>query len=863
MSDFAFTSQDPAGDTGYPQFVQPSVYTRGDALEDLDNDSEMWNMYLNEVNDEDKRITDAWKEDANSIVTFTGLFSAIVGAFIIEFYKNLSSDSGGQTVALLQQISLQLPNSPNSANSNTANQPSSPGTAMVWVNALWLISLVLSLTCALIATLLQQWARRYIETPKSSNVQRHRARVRSLLLVGTKLYKIPLIVGMLPTLLHLSVYLFLTGLVITFHTIHKKVAIAVDVAVGVSALAYLALSILPCVDVRCPYRTPISQLLWYPCHAFLSFAAPFLDRCILGLRELLNQPARSSGLSVSHHWQYFTYGLEKSIVHRAVETLKGGDRGRVTRLFNQLALVDRKKFLRFAASIPRHKILDLILPVDSLLLRGSLLALLRSSAAGIGEADVNRRSLIVCLHAIRHIFKAPIPDSDLDFMRTHFANMDLMEYLWEDNNTAIRVTSRSICALLAKQVVRNPLRGPQLRWLREVFGRDAPETTDVATWDRMNLRSFINEVLADQEGDLPTEDATSFKETLAILLDVRTDDDFDANFQSRLSEEVQRMRRSAIDDDVVDKLRSMFPFLRLSHPASPTAITRGYTPVTADSASTHGSTPVSTDSASTRAASSPAASASAPTPAPATSSPAASSHATSSHVVLTRGGSTPVTADSASTRAASSLASAHTPSPAASSLASARTPSPTASSLASTRAPSPAASSLASAHTPSPTASSLASARAPSSLASAHAPSPAASSLASARTPSPVASSLASARAPSSLASARTPSPVASSLASARAPSPVASSLASARTPSPTASSLASARAPSPAASSLASAHTPSPTASSLASARAPSNLASAHAPSPAASSLASAHAPSPAASASAASLHRDPLEQV
>jgi hypothetical protein len=79
----------------------------------------MWKMYLDEVKEEDIRFTEAWKEDANSIITFvshnllvpvsisvtsskTGLLSAIVGAFIIEFYKKLSSDSGGQTVALLQ-----------------------------------------------------------------------------------------------------------------------------------------------------------------------------------------------------------------------------------------------------------------------------------------------------------------------------------------------------------------------------------------------------------------------------------------------------------------------------------------------------------------------------------------------------------------------------------------------------------------------------------------------------------------------------------------------------------------------------------------------------------------------------------------
>ena len=40
------------------------------AQAELENDSEMWNMYLDEVKEEDSRITDAWKDDANSIVTF-------------------------------------------------------------------------------------------------------------------------------------------------------------------------------------------------------------------------------------------------------------------------------------------------------------------------------------------------------------------------------------------------------------------------------------------------------------------------------------------------------------------------------------------------------------------------------------------------------------------------------------------------------------------------------------------------------------------------------------------------------------------------------------------------------------------------
>ena len=420
---------------------------------------------------------------------------------------------------------------------------------MILVIAMWLISLILSLTCALLATLLQQWARRYIETPKYPDTLRHRARIRSLLVVGTKSYKIPLIVEILPTLLHLSVYLFLGGLAITFHTIHKKVAIAVDVAVGVSGLAYVALSILPCLDVKCPYRTPISQILWYPCQAFLTFVPRCLHRGILGLQN--NRP-------------YFTQGLEKSIVYHAKETLKVGDRKRVTWLFNRLALGDRLKFLTFAASIPRFQIPDLILPVELdefIALRGPLLVLLRSSVAGMGTVEVNKRSLLVCLHAIWHIAKGPtIPD--LGFMRAHFAN-DLMRELRSNGNAAIRVLSCSICALLAKQVVRNPLRESQLRWLEVVIGYSAPGTTDVATWDQKNLKSFIINVLQGQEDDLPTEDAKFFKKTLAILLDVRTGVYFDRNFQSRLSAEVHKIRGDGFEfpNRVVIKLRSMFPFL--------------------------------------------------------------------------------------------------------------------------------------------------------------------------------------------------------------------------------------------------------------------------------------------------------------
>ena len=45
--------------------------------EDLDDDSEMWNMYLDEIKEDDNRTTDVWKEDASSIVVFVSLYLII------------------------------------------------------------------------------------------------------------------------------------------------------------------------------------------------------------------------------------------------------------------------------------------------------------------------------------------------------------------------------------------------------------------------------------------------------------------------------------------------------------------------------------------------------------------------------------------------------------------------------------------------------------------------------------------------------------------------------------------------------------------------------------------------------------------
>jgi Family of unknown function (DUF6535) len=527
----------------------------------------------------------------------TGLFSAIVAAFIIESYKKLSPDSGDETVVLLRQISQQLANSTNGPNGTfppaIGIQPSSPSTLLICVNAMWLMSLVFSISSALFATLLQQWARRYIQKPQIPRELNQRARVRSFLYDGTEKFRMRPVVEIAPTLLHVSVFLFFVGLGIFFIPINKIVGIVVSVVVGLFGLAYLTLTIFPCIKHNCPYRTPMTVFFWYSWHTLLFFAAHFLrfvaehlHGCLVPYNPGYNPSPRQQRLTscwegrekaAKNHWECLKDGLEKSTIKMAEDSQGYQDGKSLAWLCHRLvALVDKNKLRRFVASIPRNKIGQLMTPpIESgkMALREPLLTIVQvcasQSAAGLDEY-VSRRSLFVCLEAVRHVAEALIvsnadPQAEvLRDVRINFANISLMREVWADGDAAIRHTSRSICALLARRLIRRgQLEGPELAWLQDVIGE--PSNTifnslgDGATLDRMNLKSFVYGVLSPDAGNLPTEHVDSFTTTLAILMDAGSQASLTSLFRTGIEDLIRRMEH---DGDrgvsVANRLRHMY-----------------------------------------------------------------------------------------------------------------------------------------------------------------------------------------------------------------------------------------------------------------------------------------------------------------
>ncbi|KAI9449817.1 hypothetical protein BJY52DRAFT_1176085, partial [Lactarius psammicola] len=208
-------------------------------------------MYTTRAMKFDDENVKNWEGGADAILVFTGIFSATVATFITMSYPNLQQDPNVITWSLLERISQQLPNA--TTNPTPAQTSFSPSASVVIVNSIWFLSLVLSLTCALAATLLKEWTRRYRQIIRRDYAPHVHAHVREYLIRGTRESGIIGLFEILPFLLHISVFLFFAGLVVFAFIANYVVAYITVAIVGFSAVSYIALTLVPFITRDCPY----------------------------------------------------------------------------------------------------------------------------------------------------------------------------------------------------------------------------------------------------------------------------------------------------------------------------------------------------------------------------------------------------------------------------------------------------------------------------------------------------------------------------------------------------------------------------------------------------------------------------------
>jgi hypothetical protein len=177
---------------------------------------------------------------------------------VVESYQSLQEDLAQTSVDLLRHISHQLANSsfPAAADSSQFHAQRSD----VRVNICWFVSLLLSLFVALFGIFLKQWMRAYMKwtdvTPEREAVAIRQFRYRSL-----ETWRLQAILALLPTLLQLSVILFLSGLLVFLWHINQMLADAMAVLLSIAFVLVAAVTFLPVITWTCPYRSPLSELL--------------------------------------------------------------------------------------------------------------------------------------------------------------------------------------------------------------------------------------------------------------------------------------------------------------------------------------------------------------------------------------------------------------------------------------------------------------------------------------------------------------------------------------------------------------------------------------------------------------------------
>ncbi|KAH8092207.1 hypothetical protein BXZ70DRAFT_463944 [Cristinia sonorae] len=226
---------------------------------------QIWFMYDNKAKTYDKTLVHRLQSSMDSILVFAGLFSAIVTAFIIESYKQLRPDTGDITVFYLARISQGIDTmiSPTGASGgiSSAAPAKVDNPNIVAVNTLWVLSLTGSLICALCATFLQAWTNRYQHVISQSPDVSRRTRLRAWYFEGLTRSHMPQLAAIVPAVLHVSLFLFLVGLVLFFLPIDDKIAHTAIGATSLCCTMYLIFALLDYLLPNTPYRTPLSLIL--------------------------------------------------------------------------------------------------------------------------------------------------------------------------------------------------------------------------------------------------------------------------------------------------------------------------------------------------------------------------------------------------------------------------------------------------------------------------------------------------------------------------------------------------------------------------------------------------------------------------
>ncbi|KAH9986151.1 hypothetical protein BJV77DRAFT_951294, partial [Russula vinacea] len=246
----------------------PSAEEHGDPSEQpksVDKSEALFSMYLDRSDEDDRKTTERWKGECDAILIFTGLFSAALAALISVSIQGLQPNSQAISAFHLGNIYHLLADTATSSRhvvhhtKSASDLPKfSPPRSAVLVNSLWFLSLVMSLTGALLAVFIQQWAQSYLQATQGRRSPRERARIRIYHAEGLEKLYLHWVTRAVPILIHISLFLFFSGLPIFLFSVNRTVFNVVVTWLALCVAGYACITLMPIFCQNSPYYSPLS-----------------------------------------------------------------------------------------------------------------------------------------------------------------------------------------------------------------------------------------------------------------------------------------------------------------------------------------------------------------------------------------------------------------------------------------------------------------------------------------------------------------------------------------------------------------------------------------------------------------------------
>jgi hypothetical protein len=196
------------------------------------------------------------------------LFAVFLSAFLIELLGRLEQDP----MDVIQDVLIYQTQMMRNSSLGPYVPPNfSPPEHVVLVNALFYASLSVMILAAFTAMLIKSWVREFDRGLRAMTLPEQRAKTREFRYLGMERWRLPEMVGILPLLIQISLFLFSIGLVLfLFHV--SKPSFGVTTAIfGAGVLYYTSTTSISVFVTSSPFHSPLSRtlgMIYWHAHAY-------------------------------------------------------------------------------------------------------------------------------------------------------------------------------------------------------------------------------------------------------------------------------------------------------------------------------------------------------------------------------------------------------------------------------------------------------------------------------------------------------------------------------------------------------------------------------------------------------------------